>query len=88
MACSHRQHGRDKTVLSCLPTADKTKQFCCISNCVNTTDIDKTKLSCLVHIGGVNTTAVKTRQFCLVRVDGVNKPLQTSPMVPCQISCL
>ena len=49
MACSHRRHRRDKTVLSCLQLCsqcqlDKTRQFCHISSCVHTTDADSSKL--------------------------------------------
>ena len=44
----------DQTKLSCLvcscvhlPTRqDKTRQFCRVSNCVQTADVDRTKLSC------------------------------------------
>ena len=49
MACSHRRHGRDKTVLSCLQLClhrqrDKTRQFCHVSNCVHTADVNSSKL--------------------------------------------
>ena len=48
MACSHRRHGQDKTISSCLQCShhqlDKTRQFCRVSNCVHTADADKTKL--------------------------------------------
>ena len=80
IACSHRQHRRDKTVLSCL-----------VCSCVHNADADKTRHFCLVSVSGVNTTADKrvchvsnyvyttdadkTKLSCLVRIGVVNKPL-------------
>ena len=65
IACSHRRHGQDKTVLSCLlrvgsvdTVGDKTVANWKLGR-------DKTKLSCLVTSCVHTADTDKTRQFCL-----------------------